>query len=61
MKASEKILDLIRANPEISATELAESVGLTAKGVRWNIARLKQTGRLRRVGPDKGGRWEVVQ
>ena len=26
-----------------------------------NIRKLKADGRLRRVGPDKGGHWEVVK
>jgi len=60
-KTGEKILHLIRANPEITAAELAEVIGLTASGVRWNIGRQKETGHLRCVGPDKGGHWEVVE
>ena len=30
------------------------------EGVKWNLQRLKAAGRLRRVGPDKGGHWEVT-
>jgi len=59
MKTGEKILDLIRTNPEITAKELADKIGLTIKGIEWNINRLKETGQLRRIGPDKGGHWEV--
>lgn len=59
-KTREKILDLIRQNPEITAAELAKKVGLTSKGIEWNIRKLKSEGCLRRIGPDKGGRWEVL-
>jgi len=59
VKTGNKILDLIRAHPDITATEMAEALGLTANGVRWNIARMKADGVLSRVGPDKGGHWEV--
>lgn len=61
MKTGEKILDVIVTNPEITAVELAEKVGLTVKGIQWNIKRLKEAGRLRRIGPDKGGHWEVIR
>jgi ATP-dependent DNA helicase RecG len=60
-KTREKILNLIRSNPDIAMAELAGAVGLSAKGVEWNIRRLKEKGCLRRVGPDKGGHWEVVE
>jgi ATP-dependent DNA helicase RecG len=60
-KTGEKILALIGANPEITTTGLAKETGLTDKGIEWNINRLKESGRLRRVGPDKGGHWEVIQ
>ncbi|MBI5529240.1 MAG: putative DNA binding domain-containing protein [Deltaproteobacteria bacterium] len=59
-KSSEKILRLIGMNPDISAKELAQQVGLTSRAVEKQIDRLKKDGRLRRVGPDKGGHWEVV-
>ena len=29
-------------------------------GVRWNIRKLKDANLIRRVGPDKGGHWEVA-
>lgn len=60
-KTREKILRLIRANPGITTAEIAEAAALTSKGIEWNIRRLKAEGRLRRVGPDKGGRWEVLE
>jgi len=38
---------------------LAEILGLSIKTVRTNIDKLKQNGKLIRIGPDKGGHWEV--
>ena len=32
---------------------------VTPKAVEKHLARLKAEGRLRRVGPDKGGHWMV--
>jgi ATP-dependent DNA helicase RecG len=28
--------------------------------VEWQVRKLKQSGVLRRVGPDKGGHWEIL-
>jgi ATP-dependent DNA helicase RecG len=41
--------------------ELAEALGITTRGVEKQIAKLRQDGRLRRVGPAKGGHWEVIE
>ena len=50
----------MRANPLITRNELAALVGLKPEGVKSAIAKLKASGAIRRVGPDKGGHWEVV-
>lgn len=60
-KTSEKILYSIRANPEITIAELASIAGVTTRSVERNIKKLQDAGRLRRVGPGKGGHWEVVE
>jgi ATP-dependent DNA helicase RecG len=39
---------------------MAERLGLSPEGVRYHLRRLQAAGRLRRVGPDKGGHWEVL-
>jgi ATP-dependent DNA helicase RecG len=58
-KSSEKILGLLRRAPELSARELAEKLGLSPREVEKQIATLRKAGRLRRVGPAKGGHWEL--
>ena len=50
----------MRERPEITIAELAEATGLSASGVKKNIRKLKEANRIRRVGPDKGGHWEVT-
>lgn len=60
MKSREKILDLLRAHPEYTTAILARQVGITTKAVEKQLARLKTDGLLRRIGPDKGGKWEVL-
>jgi len=40
---------------------LAEEVGISSRKIEQNIARLKESGVLRRIGPDRGGSWEVLK
>ena len=40
--------------------DLAEAVGLSTRAVEKQIAKLRQEGRLRRVGSKKSGHWEVT-
>ena len=61
MKTRVKIISLMKEDPRITIPELAEQVSLSVKGIQWNIRKLKREGLLRRVGPDKGGRWEVLE
>ena len=60
-KSSEKIVELIRKNREISALTIAENIGITQRAVEKQISKLKDEGKLRRVGPAKGGYWEIVE
>ncbi|OIO21094.1 hypothetical protein AUJ17_03820 [Candidatus Micrarchaeota archaeon CG1_02_47_40] len=60
-KSSEKILAIIRQNSGASAEEIAKNLGISSRAVEKNIAKLKEKGLLRRVGPDKGGRWEAAK
>ena len=60
-KSREKILELLSGDGSLSAAALAARIGITPKAVEKHLARLKAEGRLRRVGPDKGGHcWTVV-
>ena len=58
-KTREKILRLIRENPEITTAEIAEQSRVTSKAIEWNIKKLKKEGIIKRIGPDKGGHWEI--
>ena len=39
---------------------MAEKLGISPKGVEWQISKLKAAGSIRRIGPDNGGYWEVM-
>ena len=59
-KTSEKILRLIAENPQLTIAELAHLTGLATRSIERNLQGLQVRGRLRRIGPDKGGHWEVI-
>ncbi len=61
VKTGDLILDLIKANPSIAREEMAKALNLTIDGIDWNIRKLKKEGKLKRIGPDRGGYWEVVE
>jgi len=59
-KTTHKIMVLISGNERITTKELADKVGLSEKGVEYQLAKLKREKKLSRKGPDKGGYWEVL-
>ena len=59
-KTVEIIIDAIRNNPQITQLKLMEITGLTRRGIEWNLQQLKTKGVIMRVGPDKGGHWEIA-
>jgi ATP-dependent DNA helicase RecG len=56
----EELLALLKAQPDINMKDLARLSGATLYSVRHHLEALKATGRIRHVGPNKGGRWEVL-
>lgn len=47
-------------NPKVTQKQLAAIVGINDKNIRNNIQVLKKKELIERIGPDKGGRWEVL-
>ena len=60
-KTMEKILRLIKENLSITNKELARLCDITEDGVFYHIKKMKAAGIIRRIGPDKGGHWEVIE
>lgn len=56
-----RILQLVRENPEISQSGLAEILGLSRDGVRYHMKKLVLAGRVRYIGSTRDGHWEVLQ
>ena len=59
-KGTQKILELIKQDKRITRSELAEILELSNSAIKKHLRNLKKKGKLRRVGPDKGGHWELV-
>ncbi|MBU4305993.1 MAG: winged helix-turn-helix transcriptional regulator [Candidatus Omnitrophica bacterium] len=53
------LLDLFKQNPAISRKDIAEKLGINESAVQKRLDALRKKGVLRRVGPDKGGHWDV--
>ena len=60
VKSSVKILELIAADSQISAPKIAMALGISTRAVEKQLRMLRETGIIRRVGPDRGGHWEVI-
>jgi ATP-dependent DNA helicase RecG len=54
------LLPLFESRPEASLSELASVLGMSLRTLERDAAKLVEAGKLRFVGPKKGGRWEVL-
>jgi len=60
-KTSVIILDMIRQQPEITIPEMAEALGRTRRAIEMQLAKLKESRKLQRIGPARGGSWKVLE
>jgi len=58
-KTVEKILVAMKQNPIITQNNLTQITGLARRGVEWQIKKLKENSKIKRVGGAKGGHWIV--
>jgi len=54
------VVDIILNSPHITIPQIAEQLGLNARGIAKHIKNLQEEGIIKRIGPDKGGHWEVI-
>jgi ATP-dependent DNA helicase RecG len=59
-KSSDLILAILAENPSATMTQMAKELDVHPSTVKKHLRNLKHQGRLKRVGPDKGGKWELV-
>ena len=58
---ADKIIEAITANSRITYDGLSAAIGMSRRTISREVKALLQQGTIRRVGPDKGGHWEVVK
>ena len=58
--SDDTVLQNIKADPFITAGEMAEILGVGLATVKRRLGKLQQEGRIKRVGSDKTGHWEVL-
>ena len=56
-----KIIEIMKKNPNVSRKELVKKVGINASAIQKHIAKLKDAGWIKRIGPNFGGHWEVLE
>ena len=56
-----KIIQELMNNPKLGRKQLAQLIpGITEDGIKYHLSKLQKKGIIRRVGPDKGGHWEIL-
>ena len=60
VKRKDEIINMLLINPSLTAEELAAAFSVTAKTIKRDFAVLKNEGKIKRVGSDKTGYWEVI-
>ena len=56
-----KVLLILRAMPNLTASEIALRVGISQRGVEKQLKKFKELGIITRQGSDKNGFWVIVE
>ena len=56
-----RIIDEMNKEPRITVDEISNLLDINLRNTKKNIAKLKELGFIKRVGPAKGGYWKVVE
>ncbi len=57
LSTREKLIALIKENPQITRASLSEQLGISSSNVQFHIKRLKSEGIIKRVGSARNGHW----
>ncbi|MCU0576174.1 MAG: winged helix-turn-helix domain-containing protein [Desulfobacterota bacterium] len=58
-KTPDRIIALLRDDGGLSIAELARQIGKSTRAIERALQKLRDTGTIWRIGPDKGGHWVV--
>jgi ATP-dependent DNA helicase RecG len=56
-----KIIEMIKSNPHVTIDELSNALGISRTSIKKNVNKLKEKGIVERIGPDKGGHWQIME
>ncbi len=57
----DKILEMMKANSHISITQIATRLGITPRTIKRDISYLQANNKLKRIGSEKSGHWEIIE
>jgi ATP-dependent DNA helicase RecG len=56
-----QILDLIKKDHKVLLQELSEKIKVSKRTIRRDIEKLKTQNKLKRIGNEKTGHWQIIQ
>lgn len=56
-----QIIEMLKSNPNIARSEIAQVLGIHDSSVKRRLDRLVNDGFICRIGADKGGHWKVIK
>ncbi len=57
----DKIIDMLKAAPEMTVKNIAENLNVSVSGVNYHINKMKKAGMIAHIGPTKRGKWVVYK
>lgn len=60
-KVERQILDIISEEPQITQVNIANKLKTTPKTIQRGIAKLKEKGKIKRMGANKKGYWKIIE
>ncbi|MBT5022177.1 HTH domain-containing protein, partial [Candidatus Woesearchaeota archaeon] len=55
------IIKVISSNPEFTRNQIAEKLKVSSETIKEYLAKLKNKGKLKRIGGRKTGQWEIIK
>ncbi len=59
LNTDDKIMNALKANPKATQKQLAQEIGITPDGIKYQLNQLKKSGKIQRKGSTKAGYWQV--
>ena len=60
-KTRDATLEMITKDEKVTTTQMAETLGINRSALSKHLKKMQEEGIIKREGPDKGGKWVVLQ